>query len=520
MTKIDATAKESLVKLERNVRTEISDLKLNLKRKSEKKNSAKQKLKRSSSESKLRYNESVSTDLTNSGLFKSKSYRLIDDNSLIKTYLKNQTPIRLYNSVPAQHMPPLHITNQDEVKKKFIDHKIPPVLKFKADERSLQNILSKHSKTNYEHFFKAKNILDTVKLKYPNLINYYEANFGQKITSIKCVDLIGKYLSENKISGDLTISFAPGLTCSGRITSYMVNKNDPSTRKFSIWINDGEENQFLRKDGIISLCDHEIGTHYFRSYNDGLQIWFNERKKFGLRPTNSTDLLQTEEGLAALNTLVNANLKYLFLPALLYYMACMADRMTFEQLYNHMENYIEIPEERWKLVTRVKRGISDPYKIGSYSRDQSYFHGAIDILQNLDNVDFMTLMSGKICLDECDRIKRIARTNSIKIPKFMKNMQSYKEKLRTIGIINGIIEPRPNEKFKKGTIVFEKNPGELKQNESKNPKELFGKNFKDSSLTSIEIKRYINREIVSKTKNTVEHRPEVTDNNSSLCIII
>ena len=49
----------------------------------------------------------------------------------------------------------------------------------------------------------------------------------------------------------------------------MQNKNDPSTRKFSVWINDGEENQFLRKDGIISLCDHEIGTHYFRSYNDG-----------------------------------------------------------------------------------------------------------------------------------------------------------------------------------------------------------------------------------------------------------
>jgi hypothetical protein len=25
----------------------------------------------------------------------------------------------------------------------------------------------------------------------------------------------------------------------------------------------------LRKQGIISLCDHEIGTHYYRAFNDG-----------------------------------------------------------------------------------------------------------------------------------------------------------------------------------------------------------------------------------------------------------
>jgi hypothetical protein len=39
----------------------------------------------------------------------------------------------------------------------------------------------------------------------------------------------------------------------------------------------------------------------------------------------------------------------------------MADKMTFEQLFNHMEIYIDKPEERWKLVTRVKRGIPDPH---------------------------------------------------------------------------------------------------------------------------------------------------------------
>lgn len=132
-------------------------------------------------------------------------------------------------------------------------------------------MLTKHSKTSFQHFFKARNILDRIKSEYPDLVSYYEANFGRRISSDLCVDIIGKYLIENKINGDISVSFAPGLTCSGRITSFMQNKNDPSTRKFSIWINDGDDNQFLRKKGMVSLCDHEIGTHYFRAYNDGIQ---------------------------------------------------------------------------------------------------------------------------------------------------------------------------------------------------------------------------------------------------------
>ncbi len=50
----------------------------------------------------------------------------------------------------------------------------------------------------------------------------------------------------------------------------------------------------------------------------GFQIWFSDRNKFGLRSLNSRDVLKTEEGLAALHTLMNARLKYLYIPALFY----------------------------------------------------------------------------------------------------------------------------------------------------------------------------------------------------------
>lgn len=277
-------------------------------------------IKRSSSEPDLdatRLDDSIAPGK----LFKSKSTRNFKNShgKVVKSYMKNKNAIRLFDSVPHESMPPLHITNQEEAKKKFLEAKIPPVLKFKADRFEVQNILKNHSKPNYQHFFKAKYILDLVKSKYPGgIYSYYEANFGKKITSKDCVDIIGKYLTDNKISGDITINFAPGLTCAGRITSYGLQKNKPETRKYVVWINDGVENQFLRKEGIVCLFDHEIGTHYYRAYNDGLQVWFADRKKFGLRPINSTELLKTEEGLAALHTLMSANLDYLFLPALLY----------------------------------------------------------------------------------------------------------------------------------------------------------------------------------------------------------
>lgn len=124
---------------------------------------------------------------------------------------------------------------------------------------------------------------------------------------------------------------------------------------------------------------------------------------------------------------------------MLYYMACMGHKMTFEQLFRHMEQYVSQPEDRWKQVTRVKRGIQNPNELGVYSRDQCYFEGAIEILEKLDDIDFHTLMCGKLCLDELHRVKRLTRSDCIKLPKFALNQSAYKDKLRKIAIINGII---------------------------------------------------------------------------------
>ena len=36
----------------------------------------------------------------------------------------------------------------------------------------------------------------------------------------------------------------------------------------------------------------------------------------------------------------------------------------------------------------------------------------------------------------------MARTEKLKLPKFLENIEQYKERLRYIGIVNGIIEPK------------------------------------------------------------------------------
>jgi hypothetical protein len=98
-----------------------------------------------------------------------------------KIYAKNRNNLRIYDSMPKSAMTPLFIVNQEEVKRKFIDSKVPPILQFKGNERVVQDILIKHSKPNYKYFFRAKHILELIKSKYGTDSNAY---FEGKISKL------------------------------------------------------------------------------------------------------------------------------------------------------------------------------------------------------------------------------------------------------------------------------------------------------------------------------------------------
>ena len=71
----------------------------------------------------------------------------------------------------------------------------------------------------------------------------------------------------------------------------------------------------------------------------------------------------------------------MFKAALNYYSAYMASKMSFVDLFNDLEKYIDNPRRRWKCVVRVKRGIADTGEPGGLYKDQVYLEGAIQILR-------------------------------------------------------------------------------------------------------------------------------------------
>ena len=62
------------------------------------------------------------------------------------------------------------------------------------------------------------------------------------------------------------------------------------------------------------------------------------------------------------------------------------------------------------------------------------------ILRQVNEIDFKLLYSGKICCDELQRVKRIARQDCVKLPHFLKDIVTYRKTLNQIALTNGLIQ--------------------------------------------------------------------------------
>jgi len=356
--------------------------------------------------------------------------------------LVDQTPARLRGTLCPQ--------NLEQEKERFLKHGILPKFNMRGSQEAVAKAANRErGQIRLELFKEAKNILDFCKKKFGDGDIFIEENYGRRMGQEGCTISVAEYLEENNLEGQMTVYWSNDLTCSARMVwqGPHLRCNKPERRKFSLLIKNASDNNYLRETGITCLMDHEIGTHYFRMVNDGFQPWYSDRKRFGLRSGSCRESVSTEEGLATVNTLLNANTKYLFSAALLYYASCKAITMSFRELFDHLGQYVNNPDVRWRHVMRIKRGLKDPNEVGGYGNDQCYFEGAVEILRNIENIDFFTLYSGRICIDEIQRIKRMARTNCLKIPKFLRDIEKYKRTLRQIGYLNMLI-PKPEKIMK------------------------------------------------------------------------
>jgi hypothetical protein len=123
------------------------------------------------------------------------------------------------------------------------------------------------------------------------------------------LDIVEKFLKDNNIN-DVKYFFGKSLvtTMSGGGLS-LVNKPN-----------------YYRDVRLISLLDHEIGTHHMRSINHNS---LSNEAKDQIKKVRIGWQLATEEGLATLGNHIHYKCDLLYIPALLYYSVCVAQENSF-----------------------------------------------------------------------------------------------------------------------------------------------------------------------------------------------
>lgn len=116
--------------------------------------------------------------------------------------------------------------------------------------------------------------------------------------------------------------------------------------------------------------------------------------------------------------------------------------MSFVDLFNDIGKYIDDKHSRWKFVLRVKRGLSDTSEAGGLYKDQVYLEGAVAILQERHSLDFHGLCCGKISIEDMKKLasQKKLKKDLIKIPPFMRDMDTYMQALDIIAKVNHIDE--------------------------------------------------------------------------------
>ena len=83
----------------------------------------------------------------------------------------------------------------------------------------------------------------------------------------------------------------------------------------------------------------------------------------------------------------------------------MASLLSFKDLFAELKKFIPDPIERWKECVKVKRGVQDTSELRGMYKDQIYLKGAIEILINRKNIDFVALYAGKISLKDYSKLE-------------------------------------------------------------------------------------------------------------------
>ena len=187
----------------------------------------------------------------------------------------------------------------------------------------------------------------------------------------------------------------------------------------------------FRREGLLGMLYHEIGTHALRRFNDEQQPWHKQKPKYGF-----SDYLITEEGLATIHGLIPHTYKSAHVSALRYLAVAYAQQCSWVELWKLLGKYIQDEERRWVIVLRQKRGLTDTGRPTGFTKDLVYFQGMIEVWQWLSkkNFDVSDLYYGKLAMADVEKARRINPKFHLQLPSFFEiDHEKYRAQVEMIG---------------------------------------------------------------------------------------
>lgn len=343
---------------------------------------------------------------------------------------------------------------------------VNPIFKYSTKASTLQNLLATWSTVSWENLDVAISILERTLDKFGSDVLFYEQVGGVMLEKDRLLGMVDQYLELNGLPGKVEVRFREESLAPAAM-------GGPFGNTLIIgWPIRQHEHRFR---GVL---DHEIGTHFIRRVNDRKQCWHKARRrvrcgivagdsrnssrseKTGSRRSSQRSssahadgraipslkhCLRTEEGLASLNTLVSAECKLLWRPALHYYSVCRGAQLSFADLFADLRRYISDEDRCWEQCMRVKRGFEDTSQLGAFTKDQVYLDGALRILAERQKLDFRLLYAGQVSLDDIHWIRDLADLSNTYIPNFLLDDAEYRNSLEDLieqNALGGILAQR------------------------------------------------------------------------------
>ncbi|KAM4908063.1 putative tyrosine carboxypeptidase MATCAP2 [Sylvia borin] len=317
-------------------------------------------------------------------------------------------------------------SNVEKEKVKFFGSDFTYNPQFEYENPALPNVLAKHSHASDRFLKQSINIMKRTLQKYGSYEKFEQATGGSLLTKSRIWNHVRKYMVKEGCLGEIVVHLTEDLLSRASMT--VVNGRPTLTINVST----------AREHWLEGMLRHEIGTHYFRGFNNNSQPWCNRngRRKHGLKPINPT-----EEGLASIHSVLFRKDPFLWRAALLYYTVYQASQMSFSQLFQDVGKFVKDPNTRWDYCVRAKRGWTDTSQPGCFNKDQVYLDGILRILRYRESIDFHLLTAlGKISYEDVDRLKGLAVTENMRVPHFLQDHTRYMEHLKKIMEVNELTD--------------------------------------------------------------------------------